>query len=77
MKDFNRINKVTAIIVFLVALGVLAVMLTSCSEADKVNSNIAKQAGYFECERKITVYNARTDTIIFECEGYNQGKKHE
>lgn len=25
---------------------------------------------YFECERKITVYNARTDTIIFEAEGY-------
>lgn len=47
MRDFNRINKITAIIVFLVALGVLAVMLTSCSEADKVNSNIAKQAGYF------------------------------
>ena len=70
MKDFNRINKVTAIIVFLVALGVLAVLLSSCSEADKVNSNITKQAGYFECERKITVYNARTDTIIFECEGY-------
>ena len=70
MKDFNRINKVTAIIVFLVALGVLAVLLYSCSEADKVNSNITKQAGYFQCERKITVYNARTDTIIFECEGY-------
>ena len=45
-------------------------MLTPCSEADKVNSNITKQAGYFECERKITVYNARTDTIIFECGGY-------
>ena len=40
------------------------------SEADKVNSNISKQANYFECERRITVYNARTDTIILECEGY-------
>ena len=41
-----------------------------CSEADKVNSNLSKQADYFECERRITVYNARTDTIILECEGY-------
>ena len=41
-----------------------------CSEADKVNSNISKQADYFECERRVTVYNARTDTIILECEGY-------
>lgn len=41
-----------------------------CSEASKVNSNLSKQADYFECERKVTVYNARTDTIILECEGY-------
>ena len=41
-----------------------------CSEADKVNSNLSKQADYFECERRVTVYNARTDTIILECEGY-------
>lgn len=70
MKDFNRINKVTAIIFYIIAIALLVFLLTSCSEADKVNSNITKQAGYFECERKITVYNARTDTIIFECEGY-------
>lgn len=46
----------------------------SCSdlytEADKVNHNISQQAGYFECLRKITVYNARTDKVIFEMEGY-------
>lgn len=48
----------------------LAALLTSCSEADRVNQNISKQADYFECERKITVYNARTDNIILEAEGY-------
>lgn len=41
-----------------------------CSEASKVNVNISKQADYFECERKITVYNARTDKVILEAEGY-------
>lgn len=44
--------------------------LTGCSEADRVNYNMSKQADYFECERKITVYNARTDNIILEAEGY-------
>ena len=44
--------------------------MTGCSEAAKVNANISKQADYFECERKITVYNARTDMIILEAEGY-------
>lgn len=56
-------------ILFLVAIlsfGICA----GCSEASKVNYNMNKQADYFNCERKITVYNARTDTVILEAEGY-------
>lgn len=48
----------------------LILALSGCSEASKVNYNMSKQADYFNCERKITVYNARTDTIILEAEGY-------
>ena len=48
-----------------------AIILCGCSsEADKANYNMSKQADYFESERKITVYNARTDKIIMEAEGY-------
>ena len=57
------------LILFLVAIlsfGICA----GCSEASKVNYNMNKQADYFNCERKITVYNARTDTVILEAEGY-------
>lgn len=47
------------------------VLLCGCtSEASKANYNVAKQANYFESERKITVYNARTDTVVMEAEGY-------
>ena len=54
-----------------VLLALLLVCCCSgCSEAEKVNHNISKQAGYFECERRITVYNARTDNIVLYCEGY-------
>ena len=54
-----------------VSLSIAASMLfVGCSEADKANYNISKQADYFESERKLTVYNARTDTIILETEGY-------
>lgn len=55
------------LMVFGVAL--LLCMLSGCTEADKVNSNLSKQAQYFEVERRITVYNARTDTIILYAEG--------
>ena len=54
-----------------VSLSLAASMLfVGCSEADKANYNISKQADYFESERKLTVYKARTDTIILETEGY-------
>ena len=57
---------------FVCALLVLCTLFifSGCSEAEKVNANLSKQADYFECERRITVYNARTDTIILEAEGY-------
>lgn len=57
-------------LIALLLLVVLVFSLAACSEADRVNYNMSKQADYFECERRITVYNARTDTIIFEAEGY-------
>ena len=50
---------------------IVAFCFTGCvSEASKVNYNISKQADYFESLRRITVYNARTDKIILEAEGY-------
>lgn len=60
-------KKIIAIVLCLV---VATTMFTACSEAERVNHNISKQAQYFECLRKITVYNARTDTIVLEAEGY-------
>ena len=39
-------------------------------EADKVNHNMSVAADNFDCERRITVYNARTDKIIMYAEGY-------
>ena len=51
-------------------MALVLMVMCGCTEADKVNANISKQADYFESERRITVYNARTDNIILEAEGY-------
>lgn len=54
-------------------IGVLALTLCSfvgCTSAETVNHNLTVKADNFECLRKITVYNARTDLIILEMEGY-------
>ena len=59
-------NKIVAFLLIIVAFSAL---LTGCTEADRVNYNVSKQADYFESERRLTVYNARTDKVILEIEG--------
>ena len=44
--------------------------MTACRAADTVNYNLSQSADNFQCLRKITVYNARTDLIVMEMEGY-------
>lgn len=61
-------KKIISIILILI---ITVCMLTACyTEAQRVNQNIAKQSNYFECERRVTVYNARTDKVILYIEGY-------
>lgn len=62
----------TKIITIALAICLLCMFCSysSCSEADRVNRNISKQAQYFDCERRVTVYNARTDKVIMYIEGY-------
>lgn len=61
----NRIICVVACLMMLVG----CVVLCSCSEANKENQNIPKRADYFEAERRITVYDTRTNNVILEMEG--------
>lgn len=60
-------KRIFAILMF---VAIMIATFVGCSEADRVNHNMSMQANYFECERRITVYNARTDTIVFVAEGY-------
>lgn len=61
---------VKKLVVIFAAVLFISLVFAGCSEASKVNYNISKQANYFESERRVTVYNARTDKIILEIEGY-------
>ena len=57
-------------IAIILAIFLIVGLFIACTEADKVNANISKQAEYFGCERRVTVYNARTDNIIMYIEGF-------
>lgn len=52
------------------AIVLVGVLLSGCTEAERVNYNLNRQANYFDCERRVTVYNARNDKIILYIEGY-------
>lgn len=57
------------ILAFGVALSVMLGM-AGCSTAHTVNHNLSKDANEFNIYRKITVTNARTDTVMLQGEGY-------
>ena len=63
-------KKLLALLLCLIVLGTCCISFASCTAADNVNHNLSQAADNFECLRKITVYNARTDLIVMEMEGY-------
>ena len=64
--NINMKKIISMIMVIMIAIG----SLTACTAAENVNHNLSQAADNFQCLRKITVYNARTDLIVMEMEGY-------
>lgn len=55
----------------ILGLGVLIVTmtLTGCSQSYRVSENISQEANNFNVVRRITVINARTDTVLLQLTG--------
>lgn len=62
-------NMKKKIMVLLLCVSIV-IGLSACSTADTVNHNLNKDANEFNVYRRITVTNARTDTIMLQVEGY-------
>ena len=59
-------GKITMFIVILICS---ATIFGGCREADKVKHNISVQADNFNVVRRLTVVNARTDTVLLQLTG--------
>lgn len=59
-------KKIVAVIVLVL---LICITVTGCTEANQVSYNISKEADNFNVTRKLTVLNARTDTILLELTG--------
>lgn len=57
------------VMALLAAFVLLCAFLTGCTEVYQVSNNISKEADNFNVTRKLTVLNARTDTILLELTG--------
>lgn len=57
-------------ILVLMLILVMVFTFVGCTAATNVNYNLSQAADNFQVLRKITVYNARTDLIVLEMEGY-------
>ena len=62
MKNIKRF----AIIVLIL---IMALTFCSCRQSDRVSWNVSKEADNFNVVRRLTVMNARTDTILLEMTG--------
>ena len=57
------------ILLVVMATGLALGVLTGCSEPYKVSQNVSQEADNFNVTRKLTVINARTDTVLLELTG--------
>lgn len=63
------INKILKILLIAVTLIIMLFTFSGCTQSERVSSNIRQQADNFNITRRIVVYNARTDALIFELIG--------
>jgi hypothetical protein len=52
-----------------ILLGVMAMTLTACTEADTVSHNLSKSADSFEVQRRVVFFNGITDKYLLTIEG--------
>lgn len=63
-------KKIIAWILVIAALVFAVLGLNGCSQSERVNYNIRKDADNFKVRRRIVALNTRTNEALFEVEGY-------
>lgn len=69
MKTFVKF--VALLIALMTALLIVLLLCTGCyyNEADRVRSNLSKEADTFNCVRRVTIVDCITSEVLFQCEG--------
>lgn len=68
MKTF--IKFIALLIALMTAFLIVLLLCTGCyNEANRVRTNLAKEADAFNCVRRVTVVDCITSEVLFQCEG--------
>ena len=68
MKTF--IKFVALLIALMTAFLIVLLFCRGCyNEADRVRSNLSKEADAFNCVRRVTIVDCITSEVLFQCEG--------
>lgn len=67
MKKITK-RMISLLLVLVVCIGMIATF-SGCSQADRVSTNISKEADRFNITRRLVVINARSDKPVFELIG--------
>lgn len=57
------------VVLIVLSILLISILFAGCREADRVNYNIKKEADYFNVTRRLTVINARSDSLVLEVVG--------
>lgn len=71
VKNVNHFVRVCMWLSVFTLIIIAAMTLTGCSEAITASQSVSDAADNFKVCRRITVFNLRTDTILYEFEGYS------
>ena len=67
MKSITK-RMISLLLVLVVCIGMITTF-SGCSQADRVSTNISKEADRFNVTRRLVVINARSDKPVFELIG--------
>ena len=64
-----KMKKFLLVITIIIAIPLICVSLTGCSEAERVSYNLSKEADYFNQVRQVTVINCIQGDVLFQMTG--------
>ena len=69
IKNLMEITSVISLILTVILIAIIPIILTSCTEAERVRNNLAQEADNFNVVRRVTVIDCITGDTLLQLSG--------